>query len=105
MKYSLEGFISVWRKELSFRLEVYISILVLPLIFYVFSSKFEKIVLVLLILLLLMAELLNSAIETLSDRISPEIHPLAKIAKDAGSAAVCIVIIMNIFAWLYLIFF
>jgi diacylglycerol kinase (ATP) len=55
-------------------------------------------------LLLLVIEALNSAIELCIDRFSTEIHPISKQAKDMGSAAVGIVIIMNVIAWIYTVY-
>ncbi len=100
LRYSIEGIIAVWKKELSFRLEIYVCIIAIPMILFLYRGKLEKIILILLLLLLLVIELVNSAIEALVDRISNEIHPQSKIAKDAGSAAVTIVILMNIIAWI-----
>lgn len=59
----------------------------------------ERLLLVLLVLLLVVVELLNSAVERTVDRISAERHPLAGQAKDMGSAAVFVVMLMNAIAW------
>ena len=50
-------------------------------------------------LLLLVVELLNSALEAIVDKASPEIHPLAKRAKDMGSAAVLLSVLINWIFW------
>ena len=63
-----------------------------------------KLLLGLLLLSLLAVEILNSALEAVVDRISLETHEQSKIAKDMGSAAVCIVILMNIITWVYAIY-
>jgi diacylglycerol kinase (ATP) len=101
---TLEGIKALWMNEKAFQQEIYLSVLLIPIIFLVKSPSTLKLVLVLLLLLLLAVETLNSALETIVDRISLEYHPQSKIAKDMGSAAVGIVILMNIVAWVYVIF-
>ena len=59
----------------------------------------ERALLVAVLLLILIAELLNSAIEANTDQISPERHPLAKRAKDMGSAAVLLAIVLAGVVW------
>ncbi len=103
-RYSIEGLVAVWKKEQAFRLEIYVCIVAVPLIFFLSLPKLEKLILLLLLLLLLTIELINSAIEVLVDRVSYELHPLSKIAKDAGSAAVGVVILMNFIAWVVIVF-
>ena len=102
--YSIDGVIAVWKKEQSFRLEIYACFIALPLIYFLWITRLEKLILILLLMLLLAIELFNSAIEALVDRISSEIHPLSKLVKDASSAAVAIVILMNVIAWVSIVF-
>ena len=103
LKFSIDGIIAVWSSEQSFRMESYVAIFAILIAMIMPFSMIEKLLLILLMLLLLVSELINSAIEAIVDRISPEIHPLSKIAKDASSAAVAIVILMNVIAWIFAI--
>lgn len=102
--YSVDGIKSLWQGEQAFRQEIYASVILLPLIFFLTIPSLLKLILILLLLLMLVTEAINSAIETIIDRISTEIHNQSKIAKDMGSAAVCIVILMNVVAWVYVLF-
>ncbi len=63
------------------------------------DSNFERVVLVGVLGLVLIVELLNSAIETTIDRIGPEHHPLSKRAKDLGSAAVLLSLVLAAAVW------
>jgi diacylglycerol kinase (ATP) len=105
LKNSLAGMKALWRYEQAFRLEVYLFTLLLPVILLMPAPAAHKFLLILLFILWLVVETLNSAIETVVDRISTEFHEKSKIAKDLGSAAVFMVIIMNILAWIYVLAF
>ena len=85
--YSLAGLVASFRTELAFRQIVYLSAIGIPLSVVLAESWAEAALLILPFFLSLIVELLNTAIEKTVDRISPERHPLAKFAKDAGSAA------------------
>jgi len=101
---SLSGIKSLWQHEKSFRLEVYCSIVLIPLIFLLHIPDFLRSMLLILLILLLVVEAINSAIEAVVDRISLEIHDKSRLAKDTGSAAVGLVIFLNVLFWLYAIF-
>jgi diacylglycerol kinase (ATP) len=103
-KVSTHGLIALWNNEVAFRQEIYACILLTPIIIFIHVSLLNKLILILLMLLLLVIEALNSAIELCIDRFSTEIHPISKQAKDMGSAAVGIVIIMNVIAWIYTVY-
>lgn len=98
---SLDGIRALWSREAAFRQEMYLCIILSPLIWLLSIPHLVKLILILLLLLLLAVEALNSALEAAIDRISFEIHEQSKIAKDMGSAAVLLVILMNIIAWVY----
>lgn len=100
-KNTLDGVKVLWHQEQAFRTEVFLGVLSVPCIFLLHAPSIIKLLLVLLSLLLLVVETLNSALESVVDRISLEIHPQSKIAKDMGSAAVGMVYVMNIVAWVY----
>lgn len=97
--YSLDGLKSAWKYEHAFRQELVLVLigvivaLVLPL------SVFEKWLMMAVLLLVLVAELFNSAIEAVVDRISLERHPLSKNAKDFGSAAVMLTVCIAVGTW------
>ena len=86
-RFSLAGFSAAFRHELAFRQIVFLSAIGIPLAALLADTWAEAVLLMLPLFLSLMVELLNTAIEKTIDRISPERHPLAKIAKDTGSAA------------------
>jgi diacylglycerol kinase (ATP) len=85
--YSMAGLRAGWQ-EAAFRLEACLSFVLVPLAFWVGHSWVEVAVLAGSVLLVLMVELLNTGVEAAIDRISLERHPLSKRAKDMGSAAV-----------------
>jgi diacylglycerol kinase (ATP) len=85
--YSLAGLRAGWQ-EAAFRLEACLSFVMLPLAFWLGRGWIEVALLAGSVLLVLAIELLNTGIEAAIDRIGPERHPLSKRAKDMGSAAV-----------------
>jgi diacylglycerol kinase (ATP) len=85
--YSAAGLKAAYRGEAAFRQLVLLNLLLIPLAFLLDVSRVERAVLIAVVFLGLIVELLNSAIEATVDRISFELHPLAKQAKDMGSAA------------------
>jgi len=85
--YSLAGLRAGW-SEAAFRLEASLAIVMLPLAFWVGRDWVEVALLAGSVLLVLIVELLNTGIEAAIDRIGPERHALSKRAKDMGSAAV-----------------
>lgn len=103
-KNSIAGLTVCFKSEEAFRIEVFISILALPSIFWVAENVMEGLLLFFVIALLLLTELLNSAIEAVVDRVSMDYHPLSKRAKDIASAAVFISWLLAGITWLVLIF-
>ena len=85
---SRKGFIAAWTHEAAFRQETVLALIMLPLSFWLAQSTSHWAMLVATLLLVLIVELLNSAIETLTDRVSLERHELSGRAKDIASAAV-----------------
>lgn len=85
--YSLAGLRAGW-SETAFRLEACLAFVLLPLAFWVGRTWVEVTLLAGSVLLVLVVELLNTAVEAAIDRIGPERHDLSKRAKDMGSAAV-----------------
>lgn len=97
--YSLQGFSAAFKHEDAFRQEVLMALILIPLAFYLGESAVEQALMIASVLLVLIVELLNSAIEAAVDHTSIERHPLAKQAKDIGSAAVFIALIIVALVW------
>ncbi|WP_295477049.1 diacylglycerol kinase [uncultured Pseudomonas sp.] len=85
--YSLDGLMAAFKGEAAFRQLVLLNVLLIPLSFLLDVSRGERALLIAVCLLALIVELLNSAVEAAIDRISLDLHPLSKNAKDMGSAA------------------
>jgi len=102
--YSLAGLRAAFHDEAAFRQEVLLAALLIPLAFFMPVGGIGKALMIASVLLALIVELLNSAVEALSDRISPENHELIKKAKDIGSAAVLIALINVPVTWLLALF-
>jgi len=97
--YSAAGLRAGWH-ETAFRQEVLAAIVLLPAAFWVGRGWVEIALLCAVTLLVLIVELLNTGIETAIDRIGPEWHDLSKKAKDMGSAAVLLSLLLAGGVWL-----
>ena len=97
-KYSLDGLREIL-KERAFRQELLLIVFLLPTLLFFSLSHIELILMVLSLILILIVEVINSAVEAVVDRISEEIHPLSKKAKDLGSLAVLLSFINFMFTW------
>lgn len=86
-RYSFAGFASAFRNEAAFRQLLFLAAILVPVAVVLPVGALEKAVLIGSVVLSLIIEMLNSAIESAVDRISLDHHPLAKQAKDMGSAA------------------
>ena len=102
--YSFQGIKATYKSEAAFRIEIVFFIIFLPLGLYLGETNIEKAVLVGSLFIVLLAEVVNSAIEAVVDRISTEQHPLAGRAKDMGSAAVLISLVMVLTVWGIILF-
>ncbi len=98
-RYSCRGIRAAWKNEESFRQEVVLAALMAPFAFVIGEGFVERSLLLGSLLLVLMVELLNSAIETLTDRVGKEHHELSGRAKDLGSAAVMMALILTGGLW------
>jgi len=101
--YALKGLKNIISTESSFRIELIVTLLALPLIYFVDTSLTNKILLLFSLLLVLLSEAVNSAIERVVDLVTLEHHALAGQAKDAGSAAVFISIMIASFTWIIIV--
>ena len=97
--YSADGLRQAWRSEAAFRQEALLVAVLVPLSFFLPVGGIGRGLMIFSVLLILIVELLNSAIEATIDRISLERHPLAKRAKDAGSAAVLFSLVNAVVVW------
>lgn len=99
-RYSLAGLGAALRHEAAFRQELALAAILLPLGVWLGRTGAERALLVGSVLLVLVVELLNSAVEAVVDRASPERHELAGRAKDIGSAAVFVSLLNLSAVWL-----
>jgi diacylglycerol kinase (ATP) len=97
--WSLQGLRAAWLHESSFRLEVYLFVILAPLGWWLGESGVERALLIGSMLLVLSIELLNSAVEAVIERYGPEHHELAGRAKDMGSAAVFVLMMNVLLCW------
>jgi diacylglycerol kinase (ATP) len=98
-KYSYQGICSAFKGEAAFREELIACVVLIPLAFWFDVSAIERLLMIISLLFVLIVELLNSAIEAVVDRVGTERHPLSGQAKDMGSAAVTISILIVIAVW------
>jgi len=100
LRYSLEGLAAAFRHEEAFRLELWLALVLIPAAFFAPVGGTGRILMIASVLLVLIVELLNTAVEVVVDRISAQEHPLAKRAKDLGSAAVFLSLVNVGAVWL-----
>ena len=97
--YSRDGLSAAWTNEAAFREEVLLAAIAIPLAFYLGNTGIDRALMVGSIILILIVEILNSGLEAVVDKASPEKHELAKRAKDMGSAAVLLSLINSAVIW------
>ncbi|MEM6511463.1 MAG: diacylglycerol kinase [Pseudomonadota bacterium] len=98
-KYSAQGFAHAWRHESAFRQELTLAVIMAPIAVWLGRTPMERTLLISVCLLVLLTELLNSAIEAAIDRFGEELHELSGRAKDLGSAAVTIALMICGLVW------
>ncbi len=101
--YSIQGLRAVLKHEAAVRQEILLLLISLLLAIMFDVSVIERILMIGVVVLVLIVELLNSAIETVVDRIGVEHHELSGRAKDIGSAAVMVALVFATFTWLYIL--
>jgi diacylglycerol kinase (ATP) len=99
-RYTADGLFAAFRHEAAFRQEVLVAAVLIPAALLSPAGAAGKALMVAAVILVLIVELINSAIESVVDRISHERHPLAKRAKDIGSAAVFMSLVNVCAVWL-----
>lgn len=97
--YSLDGLRAGWG-ETAFRQEALAAMVLIPAAFWIGNTWVETALLVASVVLVMVVELLNTGIETAIDRIGPEWHDLSKRAKDMGSAAVLLSLLVCAGVWM-----
>ena len=102
--FSWQGLKAAFKNEAAFRLEVYLSIILIPLGIWLGETGMERALLIGSILLVMIVELINSGMEAVVDRFGGEQHELSGRAKDVGSAAVLIALINVVAIWCLVLF-
>lgn len=98
-RFSAQGFASAWKHEAAFRQELMLVVVMTPIAVWLGRSIVETALLIAVLLLVLIVELFNSAIEAAIDRHGDEHHELSGRAKDMGSAAVFVVLLIVGVVW------
>jgi diacylglycerol kinase (ATP) len=93
------GLRAAWRDEAAFRQELALCAVLVPIALWVPVGALEKLALIGVLAVLLIVELLNSALEAVVDRVGVERHALSKQAKDLGSAAVLVTLLLVGATW------
>ena len=96
---SSKGLKDAFLKEEAFRVQVFLCLFLTPLACFIANSYQQLIMLLVVLFLVMIVELLNTAIEIVVDRISPDFHELSGRAKDIGSAAVALAMFVFLLVW------
>ena len=97
--YSMAGLRTAWRSEEAFRQEVLAGVALLPLALWLGETPLLRLLLIGSWLLVMIVEVLNTAVEATVDRISDDFHQLSGQAKDLGSAAVFLSLVLAGITW------
>lgn len=100
---SFAGLADAWKHESAFRQEVLLAVVLVPSALFLPVQPVEKALLIAVVLLVLVVELLNSSVEAAIDRISFDHHSLSKRAKDIGSAAVLVALVLMAVVWVVIL--
>lgn len=103
--YAFQGITAAWRHEAAFRQELLLALVFIPVALIMDISRIERVLLVMVCFLVLVAELLNSAVEAVVDRIGTEQHELSGRAKDMGSGAVLLSLLLWVYVWCDIVVF
>jgi diacylglycerol kinase (ATP) len=104
LTYSLQGFLAGLRHEEALRVEMFLAAVMIPVAVWLGEGGLEKAILILVVLLVIVVELLNSAVEAAIDRVGTDLHELSGRAKDLGSAAVLVSMLMVLIVWGLILF-
>ncbi len=97
--YSLQGLKAAWKSEAAFRQELLLALFLAPVAIAIGHNATQQVLLLATLFIVVITELLNSAIEATVDRIGSEQHPLSGQAKDIGSAAVFVSLLLLLTTW------
>mgnify|MGYP000698507062 CR=1 FL=1 len=97
--YSIAGLRAAFEQEEAIRMEVAAFVVMAPLALWLGQTDVEKVLLIGSLVLVILVELLNTAIENAVDRVGSDYHELSRVAKDIGSAAVMIAMLLVLFTW------
>lgn len=97
--FSAAGFKATWQHEEAFRQEVILFVITTPVAIWLGETVIEKLLLIGSMVLVMLVELLNTAVESVVDRVGFEHHELSGRAKDIGSAAVMMSLIWAAITW------
>ncbi|MDW8844327.1 diacylglycerol kinase [Erwinia sp. P7711] len=101
--YSWKGIRAAWQNEAAFRQEAVAAVIATLVACWLDVDAITRVLLIGSVVLVIIVEILNSALEAVVDRIGSEFHPLSGRAKDMGSAAVLLTILLAIFVWVMLL--
>ena len=99
LRYSMQGLRAALRFEAAFRQEAELALIMIPAAFFLGRNALEILLLIAVVVLVLIVELLNSAMEAVADAITTDTHPLIGRAKDIGSAAVLLALLLAGGTW------
>ena len=97
--FSVAGFKATWKHEEAFRQEVILFVISTPVAIWFGQTNIEKLLLIGSMVLVMLVELLNTAVESVVDRVGLEHHELSGRAKDIGSAAVMMSLTLAAVTW------
>lgn len=100
VNYSVKGLMAVWKNEVAFRQEAVVTVIGIVAAMALDCTAVERVLLIGSLILIMIFEIINSGIETIIDYLESNQHPLAGQAKDIGSAAVFMAILLAVFTWL-----
>jgi diacylglycerol kinase (ATP) len=103
--YSLNGLRAAFKSEAAVRQELFAMLVLIPLALWLEVSNVERILLIMSLFIVLITELLNTAVEKLCDHVSTDIHVLIGRAKDIGSAAVFVSLVLATVTWVTILVF
>ncbi len=103
LRYSIDGLLAAWAGEDAFRQEILLAVVLIPSALVLPVGLVERLLLIGSVVMVLIVELLNTAVEAAIDRHSFEINPLAKRAKDMGSAAVLLALLLAMGTWIAIV--
>ncbi len=101
--YSWKGIRAAWQNEAAFRQEAVAAVVAVIVACWLDVDAVTRVLLIGSVVLVIIVEILNSALEAVVDRIGSELHPLSGRAKDMGSAAVLLTILLAVLVWAMLL--